>query len=227
MICKIESLLFVVLGNFITSCYTGNWAWQDLLRPPIRISGSLRQGKLLIFKIPNWLPVNDSILRIPSMRVESKIKDFFVATQINRQSETESLLLIHGDGPSLTQEAASRQSCVIGRCIDLQSSQCRTTIKSHHHSMCYAPLTTSCACREWQIFQWYDGITPKYHWLLEKLIEKLPSPGCYVLKKHESRAYGPNGTGGGKAILGHHATRGLLPEHGRGRPCRVEPHWTR
>ena len=25
--------------------------------------------------------------------------------------------------------------------------------------------------REWQIFQWYDGITPQYHWDLEEDLE--------------------------------------------------------
>lgn len=44
--------------------------------------------------------------------------------------------------------------------------------------------------RDWQIFQWFDGVSPKYHWLLASLIErqtsqvlvrKLPFPGCYIL----------------------------------------------
>ena len=48
--------------------------------------------------------------------------------------------------------------------------------------------------REWQIFQWYDGITPEYHWSLEEKIEshfkemnidfKKTNAGCYrVLKR--------------------------------------------
>ena len=45
--------------------------------------------------------------------------------------------------------------------------------------------------REWQIFQWFDGITPQYHWSLETkldevLIEKQfqyikTRPGCYKI----------------------------------------------
>jgi ubiquinone/menaquinone biosynthesis C-methylase UbiE len=42
--------------------------------------------------------------------------------------------------------------------------------------------------REWQIFQWYDGVTPWYHSLLNDLVNsssqhldraKLSSPGCH------------------------------------------------
>lgn len=43
--------------------------------------------------------------------------------------------------------------------------------------------------REWQLFQWFDGISPKYHWSLEKFLDSLLSekikllaktaPGCY------------------------------------------------
>jgi SAM-dependent methyltransferase len=46
--------------------------------------------------------------------------------------------------------------------------------------------------REWQIFQWFDGITPQYHWNLEKLVESKQRSGgpllenlgngCYKLK---------------------------------------------
>lgn len=47
--------------------------------------------------------------------------------------------------------------------------------------------------REWQIFQWYDGITPQFHWQLENLIkvydqtwsiDKLNSPGCFALSRN-------------------------------------------
>jgi len=42
--------------------------------------------------------------------------------------------------------------------------------------------------REWQIFQWYDGVTPSYHFLLSGMLNQLTSiqvraPGCYILKK--------------------------------------------
>ncbi|MEQ9303552.1 MAG: class I SAM-dependent methyltransferase [Marinoscillum sp.] len=45
--------------------------------------------------------------------------------------------------------------------------------------------------REWQIFQWFDGITPRYHWSLESDIPKWAKqyaknlisyrPGCFVI----------------------------------------------
>ena len=47
--------------------------------------------------------------------------------------------------------------------------------------------------REWQIFQWFDGITPQYHWSLEEDFEKKfvemniqykkTHMGCYRIKK--------------------------------------------
>tara|TARA_B100000900_G_C20508900_1_gene687125 strand:- start:232 stop:1056 length:825 start_codon:yes stop_codon:yes gene_type:complete len=47
--------------------------------------------------------------------------------------------------------------------------------------------------REWQMFQWYDGITPEYHWSLEESLEKhfgdnniifrKTNSGCYRIKK--------------------------------------------
>ena len=37
--------------------------------------------------------------------------------------------------------------------------------------------------REWQIFQWYDGITPQYHWDLEEDLEKrFASEGLEFIK---------------------------------------------
>lgn len=47
--------------------------------------------------------------------------------------------------------------------------------------------------REWQLFQWFDGISPQYHWSLEKYFDSLNSnqiklraktaPGCYRFVK--------------------------------------------
>ena len=49
--------------------------------------------------------------------------------------------------------------------------------------------------REWQIFQWYDGITPQFHWDLEEEFEstfqkmsldyKKTQDGCYRVMVHE------------------------------------------
>jgi len=45
--------------------------------------------------------------------------------------------------------------------------------------------------REWQIFQWYDGVTPNYHWLLTEMIKgnqgllsasNSLAPGCYIIR---------------------------------------------
>jgi len=47
--------------------------------------------------------------------------------------------------------------------------------------------------KDWQKFQWFDGITPRYHWSLETRIPKLVSqyggrctvhrPGCFYIER--------------------------------------------
>ena len=49
--------------------------------------------------------------------------------------------------------------------------------------------------REWQIFQWYDGVTPQFHWDLEEELELhlrtisidfvKTQDGCYRIMKNE------------------------------------------
>jgi SAM-dependent methyltransferase len=49
--------------------------------------------------------------------------------------------------------------------------------------------------KSWQKFQWYDGVTPRYHWSLEPVIPELAErfglqatahrPGCFTLRRHE------------------------------------------
>jgi SAM-dependent methyltransferase len=35
--------------------------------------------------------------------------------------------------------------------------------------------------REWQKFQWFDGVTPRYHWSLEsRVVELAASAGCVI-----------------------------------------------
>jgi len=63
----------------------------------------------------------------------------------------------------------------------------------------YAGLLSNCmvmsfkASKEWQKFQWFDGVTPRYHWSLEKRVDqwarsiatsvKVFRPGCFYLQK--------------------------------------------
>ena len=47
--------------------------------------------------------------------------------------------------------------------------------------------------REWQKFQWFDGITPRYHWSISKNVAEWAGraarrvntyrPGCYYIEK--------------------------------------------
>lgn len=94
MIYKLDSAIFVLLGNFISSCYTNNWAWQDLLRKPLKFSGTMQQGKLLVFKVPSWLPHNDAILKIPATGIETKFKDLFLPSQIQKGDDSDHILIV-------------------------------------------------------------------------------------------------------------------------------------
>jgi hypothetical protein len=95
---NLEAATFTVLGNFITSCYTKNWAWQDLLRRPIYYKGSLQKGKFLVFTLPNWFPYNDSILLTGQGGIESKLKDLFLPTQVQKQGDNQQLLILNIEG---------------------------------------------------------------------------------------------------------------------------------
>lgn len=95
MIYNVEAATFALLGNFITSCYTNNWLWQDLLRRPIHFKGALQKGKFLVFTLPNWLPHRDAILITGQGGVESKLKDLFLPTQVQKQDETQKLLILN------------------------------------------------------------------------------------------------------------------------------------
>ena len=95
MIYNLEAATFTVLGNFITSCYTKNWLWQDLLRRPLYFKGELQKGKFLVFASPAWLPYNDCILLTGENGIESKLKDLFLPAQVQKQSETQQTLILN------------------------------------------------------------------------------------------------------------------------------------
>lgn len=75
MLKRIDPLMFVVIGNFITSCYTRNWAWLDLLRKPIVFNGSVNRT-IITFNMPSWIPAGDSVLILNDGRMQAKMKDF-------------------------------------------------------------------------------------------------------------------------------------------------------
>lgn len=95
MIYNLEAATFTVLGNFITSCNTKNWFWQDLLRRPLYFKGELQKGKFLVFLLPAWLPHNDCILLTGENGIESKLKDLFLPAQVQRQNETQQTLILN------------------------------------------------------------------------------------------------------------------------------------
>jgi hypothetical protein len=97
VIYNFDATTFTVLGNFITSCYTKNWLWQDLLRKPLFYKGSLQKEKFLVFQLPIWLPFEDSILIAEDAGIESKLKDLFLPMQVEKQSDASQLLVLNVD----------------------------------------------------------------------------------------------------------------------------------
>jgi hypothetical protein len=101
MIYNLDAGTFTVLGNFITSCYTKNWLWQDLLRKPLYYKASLQKEKFLVFQLPLWLPFKDSILIAENSGIESKLKDLFLPMQVEKQSDSSQLLILNVDSIKL------------------------------------------------------------------------------------------------------------------------------
>ena len=97
MIYNLDAATFTVLGNFITSCYTKNWLWQDLLRKPLFYKGSLQNERFLVFQLPIWLPFNDCILISKSAGIESKLKDLFIPMQVQKQDEANQFLILNAE----------------------------------------------------------------------------------------------------------------------------------
>ncbi len=98
MIYNLNAAVLTLLGNFITSCYTKNWLWQDLLRKPLYFRGSIQNTKLLVFKLPLWLPYNDCILLTNGAGIESKLKDLFLPMKVEKQGNANQLLILNVDG---------------------------------------------------------------------------------------------------------------------------------
>jgi hypothetical protein len=97
VIYNLNAAVLTLLGNFITSCYTKNWLWQDLLRKPLYFRGSIQNTKLLVFKLPLWLPYNDCILLTNGAGIESKLKDLFLAMKVEKQENANQLLILNVD----------------------------------------------------------------------------------------------------------------------------------
>jgi len=95
VIYNLDAAVFTLLGSFITSCFTNNWLWQDLLRKPLYFNGSLQQSKLLVFNLPLWLPYNDCILLTNGTGIESKLKDLFLPAQVQKQSDTHQFVILN------------------------------------------------------------------------------------------------------------------------------------
>jgi hypothetical protein len=95
VIYNLDAAVFTVLGNFITSCYTKNWLWQDLFRKPLRYKASVQKEKFLVFQLPLWLPFKDCILISEREGIESKLKDLFLPMQVEKQSDANQLLILN------------------------------------------------------------------------------------------------------------------------------------
>ena len=71
-----DSLFFLVIGNFISCCYSRNFTVFELLRRPIEFPCT-RQENYFVSKIPKGLPWQDFVLSIEGQFL-SKLKDIGV-----------------------------------------------------------------------------------------------------------------------------------------------------
>lgn len=70
----IEPWVVLAVGNFITACCTRNFTAIQLLRAPIRFSGRIESG-IATIDVPNWFPLQDSVLDAADGAIYSKVKD--------------------------------------------------------------------------------------------------------------------------------------------------------
>ena len=80
-----DKLLFVIIGNFITCCYSRNFTVFELLRKPLEFPCT-RQENFFVAKIPKGLPWQDFVLFAGDGFV-SKFKDLAVKKGVKDAGE--------------------------------------------------------------------------------------------------------------------------------------------
>lgn len=91
---KIESYIFIIATNFISSCYKRDWTWLELARAPSVYHGNY-VSEQLNFDVPLWFPSRDAILFINGSNFQSKIKDLPLEIKEHAVSNKEKRLTIN------------------------------------------------------------------------------------------------------------------------------------
>tara|TARA_B100000575_G_scaffold286563_1_gene283521 strand:+ start:937 stop:1698 length:762 start_codon:yes stop_codon:yes gene_type:complete len=88
----LDGIIFLVIGNFITSCFSKNFTPFELLRRPIRFK-LRREQNFLVAEIPKGIPWTDSILKIDKV-IATRVRDIPVQKGLKEVDKKNDLFLI-------------------------------------------------------------------------------------------------------------------------------------
>ena len=86
---NLDHLFFLIIGNFITSCYSKNFTVFNLLRRQLEFP-LVKQNQFLVTQIPKGINWNDCFIFAGDQFV-SKVKDVAVAKGIKKADEKNDL----------------------------------------------------------------------------------------------------------------------------------------
>jgi len=74
-VCKLlEHWVVLAVAVFITGCARRNFSVLQLLREPIRLSGTI-QGNVGVAEVPTWFPVQESVIEVGGGALYGKLRD--------------------------------------------------------------------------------------------------------------------------------------------------------
>ena len=91
----IEKLVFIVVGNFITSSFVKDFTLFELLRMPIKVPIS-KNGKFFIAKIPKGLPWQESVFFLGET-FATKVKDIPVGKGLQKADDKNDYFVIDAE----------------------------------------------------------------------------------------------------------------------------------
>ena len=86
------NLVFLVISNFISCAYHGNFTVFELLKRPLVFKGS-RQENFFVVSVPKGLPWEETVLVIEGI-FTSKLKDLAIKKGVKSQNDQNNFILI-------------------------------------------------------------------------------------------------------------------------------------
>ena len=88
----LDNLIFLVIGNFLSCCFSKNFTVFELLRRPL-IFKMQREKNFLMTKIPKGIPWTESVLKIDKV-IATKVRDIPVQKGLKELDKNTDLFLV-------------------------------------------------------------------------------------------------------------------------------------